>query len=303
MRRLIQKIILTILSWVTPQITSILALIIKKIFFSKKSKRYKVSMINLKICFPEKSDDWLEKMASTSLGEFAKAILEAPYLWREASKGIDKLILKVHEEHYIDQSLEKNKGIIFLTPHHGCWELSGLYAASKIDTAILFNPFKNQTLNNYVLKGRAVTGATVVPTDNAGIKVLLKFLKNNKAIGILPDHTPKAGQGKMSFFFNEPSNTITLINKLARKSKVPIMFIHSKRLPKGIGYEVFVEKINDEYYECSDDDALLILNKSLEKIILKYPEQYLWSYEKFRNRVGVEENIYVTTFSKTQELE
>ena len=91
-------------------------------------------------------------------------------------KSIDKLILKVHEEHYIDQSLEK-KGIIFLTPHHGCWELSGLYAASKIDTAILFNPFKNQTLNNYVLKGRAVTGATVVPTDNAGIKVLLKFLK------------------------------------------------------------------------------------------------------------------------------
>ena len=64
-----------------------------------------------------------------------------------------------------------------------------------------------------------------------------------------------------------------------------------------------MEKINDEYYECSDDDALLILNKSLEKIILKYPEQYLWSYEKFRNRVGVEENIYVTTFSKTQELE
>ena len=141
-----------------------------------------------------------------------------------------------------------------------------------------------------------------MPTDNAGIKVLLKFLKNNKAIGILPDHTPKAGQGKMSFFFNEPSNTITLINKLARKSKVPIMFIHSKRLPKGIGYEVFVEKINDKYYECSDDDALLILNKSLEKIILKYPEQYLWSYEKFRNRVGVEENIYVTTSSKTQEL-
>ena len=57
-----------------------------------KSKRYKVSMINLKICFPEKSDDWLEKMASTSLGEFAKAILEAPYLWRVASKSIDKLI-------------------------------------------------------------------------------------------------------------------------------------------------------------------------------------------------------------------
>ena len=75
MRRLIQKIILTILSWVTPQITSILALIIKKIFF-QKNKRYKVSMINLKICFPEKSDDWLEKMASTSLGEFAKAILK-----------------------------------------------------------------------------------------------------------------------------------------------------------------------------------------------------------------------------------
>ena len=302
MRSLIQKITLTLLSWINPQITSIFALIIKKIFFSKKSKKYQVSMINLRICFPEKNDEWLEKMINASLDEFAKAILEAPYLWRVASKNLDKLIFKVHEEHYIDQCLKKNKGIIFLTPHHGCWELSGLYAASKIDTAILFNPFKNKTLNNFVLKGRAVTGATVVPTDNIGIKVLLKFLKNNKAIGILPDHTPKAGQGEMSFFFNEPSNTITLINKLARKSKTPIMFIHSKRLPKGIGYEIFIEKINDEYYECSDADALLILNKSLEKIILKYPEQYLWSYEKFRNRVGVEENIYLSTSSKTQEL-
>ena len=45
------------------------------------------------------------------------------------------------------------------------------------------------------------------------------------------------------------------------------------------------------------------IEQKFRKIILKYPEQYLWSYEKFRNRVGVEENIYVTTFSKTQELE
>ena len=43
------------------------------------------------------------------------------------------------------------------------------------------------------------------------------------------------------------------------------MFIHSKRLPKGIGYEVFVEKINDEYYECSDDDALAYIEQKFRK--------------------------------------
>ena len=80
MRSLIQKITLILLSWINPQITSIFALIIKKIFFSKKSKKYQVSMINLRICFPEKNDEWLEKMINASLDEFAKAILEAPYL-------------------------------------------------------------------------------------------------------------------------------------------------------------------------------------------------------------------------------
>ena len=68
-------------------------------------------MINLKICFPEKNDDWLEKWLAA--WRVCKSNFEAPYLWRVASKSIDKLILKVHEEHYIDQSLEKNKGIIF----------------------------------------------------------------------------------------------------------------------------------------------------------------------------------------------
>ena len=204
-----QKLCLFLLSLCGLRITHGIANILFILFFSTNSKKYHVAYKNLKLCFPEKTEHWIEKTAKESIREYLKSILESPYLYRSSKKKIRTLIRNIHNEELIKNCIDKNKGIIFMTPHHGSWELSGLYVASKIKTFNMFKPLRNKVLNDFVFKGRESKGATLVETDNIGVKKLLKALKSNHGIGILPDHTPKINQGVMSSFYEIPVNTAT----------------------------------------------------------------------------------------------
>tara|TARA_B110000483_G_scaffold26550_1_gene31915 strand:- start:56 stop:754 length:699 start_codon:yes stop_codon:yes gene_type:complete len=231
-------------------------------------------------------------MAKNSLREYMKSLLETPYVYRKANKNMNSLIRKVYSEKIIEEAIKEGKGIIFMTPHHGSWELSGLFVASKIKTYNMYKPLRNNMLNEYVFSGRKSTGSNLVATDNTGVKTLLKALKNNHGIGILPDHTPKINQGVMSRFFNIPVNTTTLLYKLGKKNKVPIVYISAERLKSGRGFDIHIGVVDKIFYEQGEVKAADFLNKTLEDIINKNVRQYLWSYERFRNRSGVTENIY-----------
>ena len=289
---IIQKICLNLLSFCGLRITHSLANIIAIIFFSRKSKKYCVAYKNLSICFPDKPHSWIDNVAYESLKEYLKSILEAPYIWRVSKKQIDTFINKVYSADIIVNAIKENKGIIFMTPHHGSWELSGLVAASKIKTYTMVKPLRNKILNNFALSGRKAKGSILVETDNAGVKTLLKALKNKSGVGILPDHTPKINQGVMSNFFNVPVNTTTLIHKLSKKNKVPIIYIFSERLSWGKGFNIHVGLIDKSFYESDEGKAADLLNKTLEGLVMKNINQYQWSYERFRNRSGVKESIY-----------
>ena len=166
MYRLIQKFFLYILSLCSLRFLHILSILLFHIFFSKKSKRYKVTRKNLDLCFHDKKEKWKEDLANNSLKEFLKSIIEAPHIWRVASKNkisgsnksdLSNLIKDVEGSIHITEAIRKNNGIIFITPHHGSWELSGLYAANNIKTSIMYRPLRNKILDNFVKHGRACT--------------------------------------------------------------------------------------------------------------------------------------------------
>lgn len=287
-----QKLCLFLLSLCSLRVAHGLADFLSIFIFSERSKKYRVAYKNLKICFPDKTEYWIKKTAKESLKEYMKSLLESPHLYKVSKKNINILIKKIYNENIIKDCLDQNKGVIFMTPHHGSWELSGLFVASKIKTFNMFKPLRNKVLNDFVLKGRMSKGATLVETDNTGVKKLLKALKNNYGIGVLPDHTPKINQGVMSNFFDVPANTSSLIYKLGKKNKVPIIYIFSERLPNSAGFNLHLGFIEEMFYDLDEKSSADFLNKKIEHLVNINIPQYLWSYERFRNRSGVLENIY-----------
>ena len=79
---------------------------------------------------------------------------------------------------------------------------------------------------------------------------------------------------------------------MEKKNKVPIIYVYAERLPKNKGFDIHLDVINKEFYDLNEGGAADLLNKTIENLVSKNISQYLWSYERFRNRSGVKENIY-----------
>ena len=128
----IQKICLYLLSYCGLKFTHSLASILATLIYTNKSKKYLVAHKNLSICFPNKTKEWIEKTVRKSLSEYLKSLLESPYLYRVSKNNIDKFINNIHNNKYYKRMCAKeNNGIIFMTPHHGSWELSGLICSKQ----------------------------------------------------------------------------------------------------------------------------------------------------------------------------
>lgn len=120
----------------------------------------------------------------------------------------------------------------------------------------------------------------MAPADLSGVKKLLKALKKGEAIGILPDQTPKAGEGVWVNFFNQPAYTMTLAAKLSQ-SKASVVYAVAERLPKSAGFKLCFyapqQKLNGSI-ECRAQ----MINHDIEMLIATCPAQYLWGYNRFK---------------------
>jgi KDO2-lipid IV(A) lauroyltransferase len=123
-----------------------------------------------------------------------------------------------------------------------------------------------------------------VPADMRGVRAMLKALKRGEAIGILPDQVPGVGEGEWVEFFGKPAYTMTLVGRLAEQTRAPVLLCYSERLPRGRGYRFSVEPTLPPR---PPESPVRALNRSLEQLIRHCPEQYLWSYNRYKVPAGV----------------
>ncbi len=127
-------------------------------------------------------------------------------------------------------------------------------------------------------EGRERGQTKLAPTDLGGVRQLLKALKRGEVIGVLPDQVPGNGEGEWAPFFGRPAYTMTLIGRLVESSGATVVMCRSERLPRGEGYALYFAPL-------AIDAAISIpeqINAALETVIRNCPEQYLWSYNRYK---------------------
>jgi len=125
-----------------------------------------------------------------------------------------------------------------------------------------------------------------------GVKSLYKALACNELIGILPDQDPGKNGGIFAPFFNIQTNTMLLLSRLATKNCTPIIFCYAERMPRGKGFHLHFIPANKKISDKNSQIAATGLNADIEKCIRQLPQQYQWSYKRFRNRPEGEKRIY-----------
>lgn len=218
-------------------------------------------------------------VALASVGEAGKLVAELPRLWlgrpvRVAWDGAER----------IEAAQAGGYGVLFLTPHLGCFEITAQAYAQRFGAhhpmTVLFRPARQPWLRDLVANARQRPGLLAAPTTLAGVKQLIKALKAGDAVGLLPDQVPPDGQGVWVPFFGREAYTMTLSAHLAQGDRTQVLVSWGERLSWGRGYRVHVR----DFGPLQDDLAAAAgqINRAMEALVRECPAQYLWSYDRYK---------------------
>ena len=183
----------------------------------------------------------------------------------------------------IDQARAEGRGVVFLTPHLGCFEAAAQgYAANHGRITVLYRPARKAWLRELVETSRSRPRLATAPTTLAGVKQMLKALKAGEAVGLLPDQVPPQGLGTWAPCFGRAAYTMTLPAKLAQQTGARILLVWGERLAWGRGYRIHLRPAPSTL-SADPAAAAAQVNALMETLIRECPGQYLWGYARYKS--------------------
>lgn len=186
----------------------------------------------------------------------------------------------------VDAAYAARKGVVFLTPHMGCFEitaqgLAARYGAEYGPITVLYRPARQAALAPVIETARRREGLETAPTTLAGVRQMIKALRAGRAVGLLPDQVPPDGMGQWVPFFGKPAYTMTLAARLVLQTGATPMLVWGERLPRGQGFRLRFEPLS-EPLSADLDTAVAQINREMERLIRQCPQQYLWGYGRYK---------------------
>ncbi|MBU0689570.1 MAG: lysophospholipid acyltransferase family protein [Gammaproteobacteria bacterium] len=243
------------------------------------SRRYAARLReNLQLSGVTHTESEYEALLRANIREAGRGVLELPWVWRRPLRQVVDSVVACHGWEHFENARAEGRGVIMLTPHIGCFEVVGLYVSEKFPMTCMYRPPRYPSLDKLMHQGRERGHMKLASTDLGGVRLLLKALKRGEVIGVLPDQAPGNGEGEWAPFFGRPAYTMTLLGRLVEASGAAVVMCLGERLPRGEGYALHFSPIEFE----SDSSVPVQLNAALETLIRQHPEQYLWSYNRYK---------------------
>jgi len=206
------------------------------------------------------------------------------WIWRNPAKALK--LVEVQNWDVVEAAIGEGHGLVMLTPHLGGFEIIPRVLAQHFPATILYRPSRQEWLNEVVEEGRAYPNMHFVPTNLNGVRQMTRALARGEAIGILPDQVPSGGEGVWVPFFGRPAYTTPLPARLANRNNTPVVMFTAKR--KGIGQGWLMQATRLESLSEDATVAATELNLAIENAVLVAPEQFIWSYNRYKHPTGAE---------------
>ncbi len=222
--------------------------------------------------------------------ESGKQMLELARIWLRPLDEANAQVVEVVGRDCLDAALAEGRGVLFLTPHLGCFEITAQYLSSFGDITVLYRPPKSAAAQELIQTGRKRARLHLAPADLSGVRALIKALKKGQMVGMLPDQAPKTGEGVWLDFFGRPAYTMTLAARLSETGATTLL-TWGERLPQGRGYRIHFQPLTPPLSGTTQERAQQI-NHAAEALVRQCPAQYLWGYNRYKRPRGAEAPPY-----------
>jgi KDO2-lipid IV(A) lauroyltransferase len=212
-----------------------------------------------------------------------RMLAELPAIWLRPRAEVLALVRAIDGREHVEAARAAGKGIVFLTPHLGCFEIAAQVAADAFPITALYRPPKFAWLRAVIEQWRTRDNMRLARADLAGVRDLVAALARNESVGILPDQVPGGGQGEWAEFFGKPAYTMTLAAALADRPGSACLLAYGERLSGGAGYVLHIRSLA----ACRPGESpTRRMNAAIEALIRECPAQYLWGYNRYKRPAG-----------------
>lgn len=235
---------------------------------------------NIIKAYPKIENKDLKKIINGMWGNYGRILSEYVFMKNfRNSKLSDNIIIKGQE--ILDKIKSENKPVIFISGHFNNFELMAMHIEkSGLEVAAIYRPLNNKFLNFFMEKIRKkFICKHQIKKGISGTKKILNHFKNGTSIALMIDQ--RLSQGIKTNFFNQEALTTTIPAQFVKKFNCKIVPIYIERINKFN----FVLKVYEPISYSKDETIHNItsdLNKILEKMILKNPEQWIWSHNRWK---------------------
>ncbi|MCS5421396.1 MULTISPECIES: lysophospholipid acyltransferase family protein [Psychrilyobacter] len=241
-------------------------------------KRRMIALANLKLAFPEKTDEERVELAKKNYKVLTKAYLSSLWIMDYI---FDETKVNVENYHILDEAVAENKGLIIATMHMGNLEAS-LKITEKYRLSDVVKAQRNPYIDEYITKNRSQLNFNMIKKSKSTPKELLKVIKNKEILALFSDHRDK---GTTVNFFGRDTIAPTGAIHFALKFKVPLVFGYSILNENNTNTVKIIKRIElIETGNLKDDVRVNTQNliHLMEEAIRENPEQWMWFHDRWR---------------------
>lgn len=260
--------------------------------FKIVKKERKKTIRNLTIAYgTEKTQEEIYRMAREVWINLGKSAAEFAIKIHTTDK--DKFFKNVEViglEHG-KKALKRGKGALFIVSHMGCWEaFSNSFMLLGMRAGAVGQTMGDKKLNDMLMKSRERLGFKLLPRGSS-YKTILKFLSDNHSMGILIDQDTKV-KSVFVDFYGKPAHTPIGAAMLALDSEASVMAAYYLRKPDDT-WQIIIKPEFDIIRTGDRQDDLYknteMFHKDIEKMIKKYPTQWVWMHERWKTTPAIVE--------------
>lgn len=244
------------------------------------ANRRHVALINLKLCFPELSEQQRRQLARQVLISTGEAVLEMAGSFHNRRIDLGERLTVTGMEH-IEQARAAGQGVLLLGMHFNSIDVGSRLLGKILDFSVIYRPNDNPLIDRLITEGR---GAWVKHSvDRNDLRQTIRLLRAGEIVWYAPDQDYGTDHAVFVPFFGVPAATITATSRIAKMGRCQVIPCAHYRLPGG-RYEIeFGAPLS--HFPSGDDEAdTAHINQVIEHYVRKHPEQYLWVHKRFKHQ-------------------
>ncbi|TDJ26463.1 MAG: LpxL/LpxP family Kdo(2)-lipid IV(A) lauroyl/palmitoleoyl acyltransferase [Gammaproteobacteria bacterium] len=260
-----------------------------RVFYHLAHHRRHVAEINLKLCFPELSDEARKQMVKNVFIHVAVGAVEVMVPWLNPNRNVHDRCTVTGVEH-LEAAQAMGRGVILVGGHFAVMDIISHALSEAVDIDVMYRENKDPVWEWLQVMGRSRFFDGVIEREDA--RQTLRRLKAGRTIWYAADQDYGRKHSVFAPFFGVATASITATSRFARFNKSPVLFMSHFRDLDTLTWSINISPIIEGFPTDDDVADATRMNAILEAVIRQHPEQYLWIHRRFKTRPEGEPYLY-----------